>query len=105
MHMFFLNVAGNILSLNQFGIHRLSYPTQELIGKSIFNIFHPEERKNLREVLTCSVPNLPQQVDDEFRQLCGDGSLLWVRLSFQNLQQAESRWFYSFVKNSQKVNS
>ncbi len=84
---FILNAASNILSINQFGTQRLSYLAQELIGKPIFNIFHPEEHKSLSEILTCSLENPPQLVDGEFRQLCADGSLLWVRLSFQNLQQ------------------
>jgi len=76
---FTLDTEGTVLSVNRFGAKRLGYSPEELIGRSMLDIFHNEDRENiLRNFSTCLKD--PKQTESwEARKVRKDGSVLWVQ--------------------------
>ena len=76
---FTLDTEGTVLSVNRFGAKRLGYSPEELIGRSMLDIFHKEDRENiLRNFSTCLKD--PKQTESwEARKIRKDGSVLWVQ--------------------------
>ncbi|MBI2487511.1 MAG: PAS domain S-box protein [Deltaproteobacteria bacterium] len=75
---FTVDTEGKILSVNRFGIEHLGYSAGELIGRSVFNVLHEEDKKAALEQLSVCLRNPWQITYSEFRKVCKDGSVLWV---------------------------
>lgn len=83
---FTLTSTGTILSINQFGAARLGYIAEELVETSVFELFHPEDRASLQAGLASftqfaavSSDNHQAASNWEFRQICQDGKIIWVK--------------------------
>lgn len=46
---FTVDALGTIRSVNSFGADQLGYTVEELIGKSVLMVFHPEEHETVTE--------------------------------------------------------
>lgn len=70
---------GMILSVNQYGKDHLGYALEELVGQSLFDVFHSDDRERVRQqIMDCLLtPNVMVQL--EVRKQRKDGSMLWVR--------------------------
>ena len=79
-HMLFgVDKYGKVLSVNQFGIEQLGYLEEQLVGKSIINVFYEEDRVLAEEYLQKCFAE-PNKVHNwELRKVRQDGSILWVR--------------------------
>jgi PAS domain S-box-containing protein len=76
---FTVDAEGLILSVNQFGAGQLGYTVEELIGQSIVNIAHDDDKTAVLEHIRLCLENPAQVVHREFRKLRKDGSVLWVK--------------------------
>jgi PAS domain S-box-containing protein len=75
---FTMDSEGKVLSVNRFGAEQLGYMAEELIGKSVLNVFYEDDKKAVLEQLTTCLQNPGQAFRWEFRKVHKDGSILWV---------------------------
>jgi PAS domain S-box-containing protein len=76
---FTLDTAGDVLSVNRFGLEQLGYDSSELIGQSVLKVFHPDDRANVVQRLAECLRQ-PEEIGEwEFRKVRRDGSVIWVR--------------------------
>jgi diguanylate cyclase (GGDEF)-like protein/PAS domain S-box-containing protein len=78
---FTTDASGLILSVNKFGLEQLGYGIEELVGQSLFNIFHLEDKTTVKEQFTACLQHLKQSIQIEVRKIRKNGTLLWVRES------------------------
>ena len=91
MTCFTLNVDGEILLANRFGAEFLGYQRDDLLGRSIVELYAPDDRRLAQEYLAITV-ELPQRVHHwDIRQLKNNGDILWMRNTARSLQRAGSR--------------
>ena len=57
----------------------LSYEPHEMVGRSVFDFYFPEDVENKRQALSRREQGLREQVDERLRRK--DGSELWVRMA------------------------
>ncbi|HEX2098259.1 MAG TPA: PAS domain S-box protein [Rubrobacteraceae bacterium] len=76
---FTLDVEGTVLSVNRFGSKRLGYAPEELIGRSVLNIFHNDDRENILQNFNACLKDPKQTGSWEARKVRKDGSVLWVQ--------------------------
>jgi PAS domain S-box-containing protein len=76
---FTLDENGTVLSVNRFGSKQLGYAPEELVGRTVLEIFHEEDREAVSRYLTASL-RTPERISGwEARKIRKDGSVLWVR--------------------------
>jgi|CXWL01.1.fsa_nt_gi PAS domain S-box-containing protein len=76
---FMVTPEGQVLSVNQFGAHHLGYTQQDLIGRSVLEVIHPEDHPAVHHHLASCLLDLGAVKTWEFRKVRRDGSVLWVR--------------------------
>jgi PAS domain S-box-containing protein len=92
---FTLDEEGMVLSINRFGAEQLGYTVEELIGRSMLNIFHEEDREGiLRHLHKCLQEPSGKTSAWEARKVRKDGSTFWVR---ENLRIVQSPYGYKIV--------
>ena len=78
--MFFtLDLAGTILSVNNYGAAQFGYTPDELMGKSLFFIFHEQDRELAKQCIANCLDKSESISRWNARKVCKDGSVLWVR--------------------------
>jgi diguanylate cyclase (GGDEF)-like protein/PAS domain S-box-containing protein len=77
--IFNLNEFGVILSINRTGAKHLGTPVKELIGSSVFDTLHIEDLSKLNELLHDCLFGPMQAHKQDFRQICHNGQIIWVR--------------------------
>jgi PAS domain S-box-containing protein len=76
---FTVDAAGMVLSVNEFGAQQLGYAPAELVGQSVLQVVHAEDREAaLRHLARCA-ENPETVVTTELRKVHRDGSIMWVR--------------------------
>ncbi|HEV7717743.1 MAG TPA: PAS domain S-box protein, partial [Arsenicitalea sp.] len=76
---FMVDAAGSVLSVNSFGAGQLGYTVAELLGTSLLETFHEEDREFIRQNLAACVATPGQSRSWEACRARKDGSSLWVR--------------------------
>jgi len=76
---FKINEDGIVLSVNQFGAEQLGYTVDKLVGKSVLEVFYPDDRDAVQQCLANCLENPGQVAYWEFRKIRNDGSLMWVK--------------------------
>src|SRR6266404_2108924 len=76
---FMLDAAGTIVSVNPFGAEKLGYIVEELVGRSMLNVFHEADRDAVQRNVAGCFEQLGRTMSWEFRKLRKDGTTLWVR--------------------------
>jgi PAS domain S-box-containing protein len=76
---FMVDAGGTVLSVNPFGAEQLGYSVDELIGRSVLDVFYPADRSIIEQnAAHCfEAPGRPRNW--EARKLRKDGTMLWVR--------------------------
>lgn len=90
---------GLILSVNQYGKEHLGYVLEELVGQSLFDVFHSDDRERVRQQITECLQNPNTMVQLEVRKQRKDGSMLWVREFARAVQDIEGRFVILLVCN------
>ena len=86
---FTVNGEGKILSVNQFGAEQLGYTVEELIGHSMRVVFHPNDRRAIRQMLTKCLKNPGKNYRCIIRKVKKDESVLWVRETARAVADAD----------------
>lgn len=76
---FTVDGAGTVRSVNRYGAQQLGYEPEELVGRSVLDVFHEDDREAVREQLAGVVAKRGETAQWEFRKVRKDGSVLWVR--------------------------
>lgn len=77
--VFQLDREGDVLSVNEHGARELGYTSDELVGRSVLRVFHPEDRQVAERQLEWAL-DLPHEVSRwELRKVRKDGTVIWVR--------------------------
>ena len=76
---FMLDATGTVLSVNAFGASQLGYAVDELVGQTVFKLFHPEDRELARAQAARCLETPGKACVWEIRKVRKDGTQLWVR--------------------------
>ncbi len=76
---FQLDGAGNVVSVNEQGARELGYPADELVGRSVLRVFHPQDRPAAEQQLRWALDSPHEVARWELRKVRRDGTVLWVR--------------------------
>jgi PAS domain S-box-containing protein len=76
---FTVDDVGTVLSVNEFGARRLGYAPAELVGHSVLEVVHEEDREEARRWLVSCADNAGTIAATEMRKVRRDGSTMWVR--------------------------
>ncbi len=76
---FIVDAEGVVVSVNRFGAEQLGYTVEELEGRSVLDVFHPDDREAVRRQLAARLENFGQVASWEFRKVRRDGTVLWVK--------------------------
>jgi diguanylate cyclase (GGDEF)-like protein/PAS domain S-box-containing protein len=82
---------GSVLSVNPFGAQQFGYTREELLGTTIFDLFHTKDRSKAEQVLAQVVDSLGEVSRTELRQVHKAGNLLWVRMTARAIDDVEGR--------------
>ncbi len=88
---FTINLRGKILSVNKFGAEQLGYSVEELLGKSVFTVIYKDDKKIVRQQLQ-NMSKDTKQIDRwEFRKICKDGRIMWVKESARLIRDDDGK--------------
>jgi PAS domain S-box-containing protein len=76
---FMLEASGGIRSVNPFGATQLGYTVDDLIGRSVLDLFHEADREAVQRYSASCLEKLGESLSWELRKVRKDGSVLWVR--------------------------
>ena len=76
---FTVDASGTVLSVNEFGARQLGYTPAELVGQSVLQVIHEEDREAARQHLAKCAENPDTVATTELRKVRRDGSIMWVR--------------------------
>ena len=76
---FIVDDAGTVLSVNPFGAEQLGYSVDELVGRSVLNVFQETDRAAIQRNAASCLERLGQSMSWEARKVRKDGTVLWVR--------------------------
>ncbi len=74
-----LTPDGTVRSVNRFGADQLGYQAEEIIGRSVLDLFHEDDRKMVAAKLTECLETPGTVREWEFRKVRKDGQTIWVR--------------------------
>jgi PAS domain S-box-containing protein len=76
---FMVDAAGIVLSVNPFGANQLGYSVDELVGRSVLDVFYEADRAAVQRNAAICLERLGQPMTWETRKVRKDGTMLWVR--------------------------
>lgn len=82
---FIVDGVGRILAVNRIGAETLGYAREELIGRSVLDVFIEEDRPYVEELLNLLRAEPDKVLTWEFRKHHKDGHILWVKESATRL--------------------
>jgi PAS domain S-box-containing protein len=88
---FTVDTKGIVLSVNKFGSQQLGYTVEELVGKSVLNIFYPDDKAAVSMHMAECLKEPGKVFIWELRKVRKDGSTLWVRETVRALQWIDGR--------------
>ena len=88
---FTLELDGTVLSVNKFGAEQLGYTVEELVGASVFDVFHPEDRASVRDQLEACGRQPGPIARWEYRKIRKDGRIIWVQEAARAVRWRDGR--------------
>lgn len=84
-----VNTGGTILAINRFGARQLGYMVEELIGLSVLDLIHPDDRAAGAAIIarTLQEPDTVQR--GELRKLRKHGDVMWAQQTLRAVQTGE----------------
>ena len=77
--LFVVDAAGTVVSVNPSGAEQLDCAVDELIGRSVLDVFYEADREAVRHQIAACFARLGQASSWEFRKVRKDGTVLHVR--------------------------
>ena len=68
-----------MVSVNPFGADQLGYTVDELIGRSVLDVFHEDDRIEIERNTTVCFEQQGRTLSWEARKVRKDGTIVWVR--------------------------
>ncbi len=88
--MYFTVAAdGTVLSVNDYGATQLGYSVEEIEGKSVFGVFHREDKKAVTKHLAACLADPGVTAVWQLRKVRKDGTVIWVEERAQATRDAE----------------
>jgi len=78
---FMIDGSGAVRSVNRFGAEQLGYTVDELVGRSVLDVFHPEDRAAVARNCAARIERLGETARWELRKVRKDGRVICVRES------------------------
>lgn len=75
---FTVGADGTVLSVNDFGARQLGYKVADLVGQSVFEVFHPDDREAVRLQVDACLRDFKRTGRWEFRKIHRDGHTIYV---------------------------
>jgi PAS domain S-box-containing protein len=88
---FMVEASGRIRSVNPFGATQLGYTVDELVGRSVLDLFHEADREAVQRYSTSCLDKLGESLSWELRKVRKDGTVLWVRETARAIPQPKNR--------------
>ena len=89
--LFTIDETDKVLSVNQFGIDQLGYPKDQLVGKSVIDVFHEEDKPLAQEYLKKCFAE-PERVHNwELRKIRQDGTIFYVHETVRVVDDIEGK--------------
>jgi PAS domain S-box-containing protein len=88
---FILDATGAIASVNSFGAAQLGHSVEELIGKSVLNVFFEDDREAAKAHFAVCLENLGKSYSWEGRTVRKDGTVIWVRENAKAVRRPDGR--------------
>lgn len=82
---------GTVLSVNPFGAQQLGYSAEELVGMSVFALFHEEHRETAKQNLDDVMHDPGRLHRWEVVKVRKDGCLLWMRETARLTEDADGQ--------------
>lgn len=95
--LFSLATTGTVLAVNPMAVTQLGYNADEMIGHSVLNVFHPDERAKVRETFQRYVEHPVQTAPWEFRKVTKSGKTIWVSETLQFIHEPQGQSFVLVV--------
>jgi PAS domain S-box-containing protein len=76
---FMVNAENVVLSVNPFGAAQLGYSVEELVGRSVLDVFYETDRPAVQRYTSICLERLGQSMSWEARKWRKDGTMIWVR--------------------------
>ena len=76
---FIIDASGTVISVNSIGAEQLGYTVDELVGRSVLQVFSKTEQPEASRQVTLCLQHPGQTMSWEIRKIRKDGSMLWVR--------------------------
>ncbi|MCX6927848.1 MAG: PAS domain S-box protein, partial [Verrucomicrobia bacterium] len=93
--MAYVDLEGRFLKVNDRYCELTGYPREELVGKPVLELIHPEDRKKAQQEQGAYLRGeLPEYVSEK-RYLRKDGSTLWVAINARLIRSADGVPRYS----------
>jgi PAS domain S-box-containing protein len=86
---FTVDADGIVLSVNKFGAQQLGYTVEELVGQSVLQVFHPDDKAAVRDQFAACIQSAGEAANWEFRKVRQDGSVLWVEERARAVRRAD----------------
>jgi PAS domain S-box-containing protein len=94
---FTVDEFGKVVTVNKFGAEQLGYVAEELLGQSVLDIFHEEDKGAVKVQLDRCVAKTDLVFQWEFRKIRKDGVIMWVREIARGLKNADGSTFVLIV--------
>ena len=83
---FMIDGSGAVRSVNPFGAEQLGYTVEELVGRSVLDVSHPDDKADVARNCAALLERLGETARWEFRKIRKDGRTIWVRESARAVQ-------------------
>ncbi len=83
---FIVDRSGTVLSVNRFGADQLGYLPQELINRSVCDVFHADDHASIQKALAEAFAQPDRLHRWIFRKMTKDRRLLWVQETVRIIQ-------------------
>jgi len=88
---FTVEPSGTVLSVNEFGARQLGYTPAELVGQSVLQVIHADDREAARQHLGKCAENPDTVATTELRKVRRDGSVIWVREAARAVRESAAQ--------------
>ena len=91
---FIIDTEGYVHSVNKKGEEVLGYDHGELIGCSVLDVFHEDDKEHVFKQFASCIKEPGKVHSWEFRKIRKDGSMLWVKESAHIISEHEQSYIY-----------
>ncbi len=80
---------GTVLSVNRYGAQELGYTVEDLVGRPVLDVFYEQDKPAVQKAFASFVENPGRVARWEFRKVCKDGRVIWVKETANTSRDAD----------------